>query len=346
MSGALTQLRRDALLAWRNGHVAVVLAIMAVMWLLVLFLPERLEARAGELVLDLSEGAVLRRAVLEGGLSAGGLAADRADFESRLAADSGLIGIVVEGAAPELRVDILAGEHVPRENLALLGASVDELLRMARGDDSASRYPVRLLQPEARVVPLNLIGVPIFLVFEAGILGFLLVAVFVFQEKQEGTLRAYRAAPGGALPYIAAKLCVFVALSVAYGAGVLAVAAIKGARPDWLGSLAVLALCSAFMTLFGLGFASFFRNLSHWFFPGLAVLLLNIVPFFSYGRPAFSPAWVKAIPSYDAIFLARDLVLNPAASGGLAWPFARLALWTLAAGAFCFLAVSRKLLKE
>lgn len=346
MRNIATQLRRDAVLAWRNGHVGVVLVILAVMWLLVLFLPERIEARRGELLLDLSEGGAFRSALAAAGLPLEGLAADRADFEARLAKDGSLVGLVVEGKAPELRVDILAGKSVPAANLALLEAGVDEMLRTAAGRGSAARRPLSLLEPEAKPVPLNLVGVPIFLVFEAGILGFLLVAVFVFQEKQEGTLRAYRAAPGGAAPYIAAKLGVFVLLSLLYGAGVLAAAAFKGARPDWPGSLSVLALASAFMTLFGLGFASFFRNLSHWFFPGLAVLLLNIVPFFSYGRPSFNPAWVKAIPSYDAVFLARDLVLNPAGAGDSAAAFLRLSAWTLAAAIFCFLAVSRKLLKE
>lgn len=343
---ALTQMKRDALLAWRNGHVAAVIAIMVIMWLLILFLPASMEKRHGELVLDLSEGAVLRRAAEENGVSLAALAVDRGDFERRMAADAGLIGVVASGADGELRVEISAGTQIPERNLALLRASIDELLRLARGSGSAGRFPVRLLGPEAEPAPLNLVGVPIFLIFEAGILGFLLVAVFVFQEKQEGTLKAYRTAPGGSMPYIVAKLGVFVGLSILYGAGVLAAAAVKGARPDWPATLGALALTSAFMTLFGLGFASFFRNLSHWFFPGLAVLLINIVPFFSYARPAFSPAWVKAIPSYDAIFLARDLILDPAGAAGAAGPFIRLAGWTAAAAPFCYLAVSRKLLKE
>lgn len=343
---ALVQMKRDALLAWRNGHVAVVIAIMVIMWLLILFLPASMEKRHGELVLDLSEGAVLRRAAEENGISLAALAADREEYERRMAADASLIGVVASGAAGSLSVEISTGEQIPERNLALLRASMDELLRLARGSGSGGRFSVRRLGPEAEPTPLNLVGVPIFLIFEAGILGFLLVAVFVFQEKQEGTLKAYRAAPGGPLPYIAAKLGVFVGLSILYGAGVLAAAAVKGARPDWLAALSALALSSAFMTLFGLGFASFFRNLSHWFFPGLAVLLLNIVPFFSYARPAFSPAWVKAIPSYDAVFLARDLILDPAGAAGAAEPFMRLAVWTGAAALFCYLAVSRRLLKE
>lgn len=343
---ALAQMKRDAVLAWRNGHVAVVVAIMAVMWLLILLLPPAMEKRHGELVLDLSEGAILRRAAEANGMSLAALAADREDYERRLAADAGLIGVVASGAPGALRVEIAAGAQVPERNLALLRASIDELLRLARGAGSDGSFPVRRLGPVAEPAPLNLVGVPIFLIFEAGILGFLLVAVFVFQEKQEGTLKAYRAAPGGPLPYILAKLGVFVGLSVLYGAGVLAAAAIEGARPDWPAALGALALTSAFMTLFGLGFASFFRNLSHWFFPGLAALLLNVVPFFSYARPAFSPAWVKAIPSYDAVFLARDLILNPAGSAGAAGAFLRLGAWTAAAALFCYFAVSRKLLKE
>jgi fluoroquinolone transport system permease protein len=34
--------------------------------------------------------------------------------------------------------------------------------------------------------------VPVVIVFEVVLLGFLIAAVMMFQEKQEGTLRAYR----------------------------------------------------------------------------------------------------------------------------------------------------------
>ncbi|MBP7263191.1 MAG: ABC transporter permease [Spirochaetia bacterium] len=346
MKNALNQALRDWILAWRNGHVAVVLAIMVLMWLLIFFLPTELELSNPVAILDASHGASVRRAAAETGMDGQMFAQDQADYDARMAADPNILGVSVRGTPDALSVTIEAGAHVPPASVAALRASMDAIIRLARGQTDGTEMEAVVLRPGSRRAPLSLTGVPVFLVFEAGILGFLLVAVFVFQEKQEGTLRAYRAAPGGGAPYVAAKLAVFVGLSLAYGGGVLAAAALKGARPDWFGALGTLALSSAFMTLLGLGFATFFRNLSGWFFPGLGILLLNMAPFFSYARPSFNPAWIKAIPSYDALFLIRDYVLNPGTGSDAAAPLLRILAWTALAAVFCALAVRLRLLKE
>jgi ABC-2 type transport system permease protein/fluoroquinolone transport system permease protein len=355
---------RDSILAWRNGHVVVTLALMVLMILLVILLPAEIKATPGEVILDGTDGQLILAAARTAGLSMTAFTADRDDWDRRLADNTGMIGVLVQGGHAAVEVEISAGAHIPATNLALLRASIDGLVRMAtltgsvdesqpvRSKQSGAvdtagsgRFPVSYLEAEAAHIPLNLGGVPVFLIFEAGILGFLLVAVFVFQEKQEGTVRAYRAGPAGSLPYIAAKLAVFVLLSLLYGAGVLGGAVVMGARPDIPATLLVLVAYSAFMTLFGLGFASFFRNLSHWFFPGLAILLLNIIPAFAYARPAFNPDWVKVLPAYDAIFMMRDTLFNPGV--GLAMPaLLRMAGWLVLSCVFCVMAVRFKLLKE
>ncbi|HKJ84853.1 MAG TPA: hypothetical protein VKA06_02195, partial [Spirochaetia bacterium] len=93
-------------------------------------------------------------------------------------------------------------------------------------------------------------------------------------------------------------------LGIAYGFVVVAVAVGFGA--NWPALLGLLVWASLFMTIFGLGFAVWFRNLSHWFFPGLAVLVLNMLPFFAYIYPVFNPRWVQVIPSYSLVFALRE----------------------------------------
>ena len=60
------------------------------------------------------------------------------------------------------------------------------------------------------------------------------------------------------------------------------------------------------MTLFGLGFAAWFNNLSQWFFPGLGLLILNMLPFFSYVYPVFNPEWIRFIPSHGLVFSLKE----------------------------------------
>jgi ABC-2 type transport system permease protein/fluoroquinolone transport system permease protein len=337
---------RDALLAWRNGQLAVTLAIMGIMILLVVLLPAQIRTKPNEIILDLMEGKPLYRAALASGANMEAFAADDQELAKRLAGSGTAIGIVarendIGGAAFELR----AGADMPDSALALLEASLDELLRIADGRPSAERFPVESLEPAPRPIALNLKGIPVFLIFEAGILGFLLVAVFIFQEKQEGTIRAYRASPAGALAYAGSKTLVFVLLSVLYGAGVIAAGTVMGARPNLAGTLLTLAGASAAITLGGLGFACYFSNLSGWFFPGLGLLLLNILPFFSYANPAFSPWWMNLIPSYPYLRLTESYFFNPAAtpSPTLLWP---ALAWLAALAAFALVSVKAKLLKE
>ena len=44
----------------------------------------------------------------------------------------------------------------------------------------------------------------------------MLVAVMIFQEKQEDSIRAYRISPGTVAGYILSKTLVFIVLSIVY----------------------------------------------------------------------------------------------------------------------------------
>ncbi len=336
---------RDALLAWRNGQIAVTLAIMVIMILLVVLLPAQLRSAPPEVILDLMEGKPLYRAALASGAAMEAFAADEDEFLKRLELKGSAIGVVARDGPAGPAIELRAGASVPGSSLALLEASLDELLRVADGRPSAARFPVESLEPAPLPIALNLKGIPVFLIFEAGILGFLLVAVIVFQEKQEGTIRAYRASPGGTLAYLGSKTLVFVTLSLLYGAGVIAAGIVMGARPNLAGTLLALAGASAALTLGGLGFACYFQNLSGWFFPGLGLLIVNILPFFSYANPAFSPGWMSLIPSYPYLRLTEAYFFNPGSppSESLFWP---ALAWLAVLLAFAFASVKAKLLKE
>ena len=334
--------RQDLTLAWRNGHILVVLVIAALMIALIVFLPQEIATGPGEYVLDEIPGAPVRAAVLEVGGDASALPRTRAEYEALLESNPNAIGIEIAGSLEDPQVRIDAQTRVPRQTMNLLVASVELALRTARGEE-LPEPDVEFLRAQARVVPLNLAGVPIFLAFEVGILGFLLVAVFVFGEKQEATIRAYRVSPGGLWPYIVSKAVVFLLISIAYG--VVVVAAGFGFRVDWLSVLALVVWASLFMTIFGLGFAAWFRNLSHWFFPGLAVLVLNLLPFVSYVYPVWSPGWVTVVPSYALVYALREALFPTGNPQLIVRTLSTGAAWLAAAIVFCALSVRARLLK-
>ncbi|TVR57789.1 MAG: ABC transporter permease [Spirochaetaceae bacterium] len=334
--------RQDLILAWRNGHIVVVLAIAALMIALIVFLPEKIASGPGEYVLDEIPGAPVRAAVLRLGGDASSLPRTREEYETLLESRPNTIGIEISGSLDDPVVQIVTRTSAPEQTMNLLVASIEQVLRDARGEQPAEP-PVEFLRPQAPVVPLNLSGIPIFLAFEVGILGFLLVAVFVFGEKQEATIRAYRVSPGGLWPYIVSKAIVFVLISIVYG--VLVVAAGLGFAVDWLSILALVVWASLFMTIFGLGFAAWFRNLSHWFFPGLAVLVLNLLPFVSYVYPVWSPAWVTFVPSYALVYALREALFPTGNRELIVQTLATGSAWLCAAVVFCALSVRARLLK-
>jgi hypothetical protein len=323
-------LRQDLTLAWRNGHVAVVLAIAAAMVALIVFLPSEISRGPGEYVLDTIPGSPVRAAVIALGGNAAALPQSRDRFDALIDEHPNAIAVEIAGSLDRPRVTVSTRTTVPEQTLNLLVASIEQVIAVARGE-TVPDPRVEFLRPEAEIVPLNLSGIPVFLAFEVGILGFLLVAVFVFAEKQEGTIRAYRVSPGGLWIYIASKAIVFVLIAIGYG--VIIVAAGFGFAANWAAIIALIVWASMFMTVLGLGFAAWFRNLSHWFFPGLALLILNLLPFVSYVYPVWSPGWVTVIPSYGLVYALREALFptgNPDLIGrtlltGLGWLAAAVA---------------------
>jgi fluoroquinolone transport system permease protein len=100
------------------------------------------------------------------------------------------------------------------------------------------------------------------------------------------------------------------------------------------------------MTMFSLAVAVFFRNLSEWFFVGVAILLVNSLPMFSYAMPSFAPAWVTLIPSYPAVFASRDVLFYGSGLLAISPTVLYLVVLNLLALAAAYAAVRFKLLEE
>jgi hypothetical protein len=176
------------------------------------------------------------------------------------------------------------------------------------------------------------------------LLGFFIVAVLVFQEKQEGAIRAYRVSPAGPLAYILSKNLLLVVLALPYG-GLLVLAG-RGLEVNYLNLFILIILSSSLMTFAGLFVAVFFNNISEWFFIGVFILILNMLPLIAYAMPAFAPAWLTWIPSYPVVFGVRE-ILFPTGKSGFMLPMAGLlAAQTAVALAAAYWAVSTRLMRE
>jgi ABC-2 type transport system permease protein/fluoroquinolone transport system permease protein len=85
---------------------------------------------------------------------------------------------------------------------------------------------------------------------------------------------------------------------------------IIGFKFSWGRFILLAFLSSALFTLIGLSVTVFFKDMSSWFSVSVLVLAVNMLTMVSYSYPAFSPAWIKVIPSYPIIFALEGLLFG------------------------------------
>ncbi len=333
---------QDLLISYRSGHVLIIGLLLVVMAALVLFLPREIKVH-NELILDTSPGAPLAAYLRELGADEGVVYTDQAAFLADLERQPNKVGVVFSGGLDAPAFELVTNSAIPAANLGLLEASLERAILELRGAAS-DQFPVEYLRPVSPPPDFNIRFVPVILIFEVVLLGFLIAAVMMFQEKQEATLRAYRVSPAGTWTYILSKNALFLVLSLLYGLPILLLA--FGLDFNLPLTLLLIALSSLLMTTLSLAIAVFFNNLSEWFFAGVAILVLNSLPMISFGLPAFAPAWLTWIPSYPAVFATRDVLFNAATFGDILPTVLYLAALTALAFAAAYAAIRFKLLKE
>jgi ABC-2 type transport system permease protein/fluoroquinolone transport system permease protein len=295
------------------------------------------------MILDLSQGSILATYLNSQGVGEGVVFIDEQEFNHQLEKQPNKVGVIFSGDLVNPMVELITNSQIPVENINLLKASLDRAILDLRGESSAT-IPVIFLRGVMQTPAFNLKIIPVALVFEVVLLGFFFVSVMMFQEKQEATLRAYRVTPAGVWNYILSKNLLFIVLSIAYGLPLLLVG--FGLSINYGLILVLVILTASMMTLISLFIAVFFRNLSEWFFVGVAVLVINSLPSISYGIPSFSPAWMRWIPSYPAVFAVRDVLFNTATWVEVQPTIILLVILNGIGLLLAYLAIQRKLLKE
>lgn len=344
MTRYLTLIRQDLILTWRNGLVFFTGILLVIMVAMVWLLPESLGAETAEYVYDGSEGKELEAFLRQAGADPESFVESPDAVRTALSESSRGIGVIYEGDLQEPRFRLLTTGRLAEENVNLLKETLDSVVRAMRGTPlPVEQFDVELLRAPSERVPLNLSFLPVALVFEVVLLGFTFGAVMIFQEKQEGVNRAYRVSPATTVDYIVSKNVVFVLMSLIYG-GLLLLAAF-GLDADYGRILLLIVLASSMMTLVGLAIAVFFNNLSEWFFVGVGVLVLNMLPVLSYSMPTFAPDWLTLIPSYPVLFGAREILFSTGKGDLMAPLVLQLALFNVVAFGLCYLAVDRRLMR-
>ena len=213
------------------------------------------------------------------------------------------------------------------------------LLELTHG--SFAPVQIETLNEQAKQIPFNLLFTPVFICFEALMVGFILGGALMLAEKQDGTVRALRVSPFSVSRYVIAKTLLFSLIGTLYASliGLLTV----GTSINWWIFLPLSFFGTAVFTMIGLAYTSPFRDMSGWFFSMVVLLSVNMLPVISYSSPAFTPFWMRLIPSYPILNAYRASMFGGSVDWG--YTIAAISAWGAISFALARVFVARKHLK-
>ncbi|KUH34572.1 hypothetical protein APY94_01815 [Thermococcus celericrescens] len=172
--------------------------------------------------------------------------------------------------------------------------------------------------------------VPIFLLLEPGLVGFMFVGTVIFAEKKDGTIGALAVTPLDWRSYILAKTLLMALVSLLAGAliFVLGTRSLDGLPYVLAGTL----LVSAVYTLLGIAVSAKYRDLDDYFVPLLGVMALSLLPFAHYHSYLTGEIWkvLYAVPSYPAIYFF-SAPFGGVSAENLLWSALGLMVWGVVA---------------
>ncbi len=188
----------------------------------------------------------------------------------------------------------------------------------------ALAYGLMLLAFPERYLPTM---VPIFLLFEPGLVGFMFVGTEIFAEKKDGAIGALAVTPIDWRDYILAKTLLLSLLSVIGAVLIMAIGtrSLNGLPYVVVGTF----LISIVYTLLGIAVSAKYRDLDDYFIPILGVLVVSLLPFAHYHGYLTGEVWkvLYAVPSYPAIHFFKA-PFEEIARKTLAYSAAALLVWS------------------
>jgi len=164
-------------------------------------------------------------------------------------------------------------------------------------------------------LPFNQRLLPPILLMMVGILGLFIMMSVIGQERMEATIRAFRISPAGMWEFLLSKHLLlltigFTTFSILY----LPVMGFSGYLP----ALVIVLLTVLFGSSLGVILGGIFDTpVASMLFVLLLMLVLGL-PAISLFSPAFSPAWIKFVPSYHTLF-GLDAAMFPDDNRRIIW---------------------------
>lgn len=210
-----------------------------------------------------------------------------------------------------------------------------QLLLVLHAQDDAIVFPAAESQPvETLASDLVLLSdrenlLPVFLAFNGALMGFFIIAAYIFLDKKEGVIKAYAVSPSPLWQYLLSKVLVLTLTMLV--TSLLLVVPLMGLKVHYPLLVWFLVTTGFFASGLGLVVAGYFDDMAQSFAVLFLIMISLMLPALAYFSPSWNPAWLKLLPSYYIIYGFRE-ILRQADLGFVA----RLSATFLAGGAALF----------
>ncbi len=337
--------KQEMVIIFRNGYVHVTLGLAILFILLVHFaFPQEMKVETHQYYfVDKTAEKLIASWSSSEGLDDFLLKSEE-ELKLVLKQDSQAVGIIFQGNRDNPQAILYHQGNESEKAMLHLEAAVISFWNKAGDPGRPASYRQELLRPASEKPPFNLSLVPLLIAFESALIGLFFVMALMFQEKEEGSIRAYRVSPAGTDMYIMSKILANGLLSLL--SGFLLFVLTLGFHPELPAVLLLVVLVSILMTAFGLAISVFFKTISNTVFVLGTIMAVIYLPMISYFLPSFRAAFFPYIPTYPLMFGIRELIFSTGKTGFYLPMVMVLAVQILGMLILSRLAVERKLMKE
>ena len=149
---------------------------------------------------------------------------------------------------------------------------------------------------------------PIFLTFNGTMMGFFIIAAYIFLDKKEGVIKAFAVTPSPVWKYMLSKVMVLTLTMVL--TSLVMIVPLMGTRINYLMLLAFLIPTGLFSSGLGLVVAGYYDDMVKSFGVMYMLMIGMMLPGLGYFTPSWDPLWLKFIPSYYIIYGFKEIFIK------------------------------------
>ncbi|MFZ5353737.1 MAG: ABC transporter permease [Bacillota bacterium] len=301
-------LKKDFTVAYRNYFFLIVLVVAGLLILTANFLiPEKANLDAKLLYAIETEDiqAVSSIEAIFGSSEAYHKHNDRQEVIAAMKKDKNSIGIILSSVEGKPAFEVIMQGYEGEKSRKSIELALESLIGTGAPNNN-TKTVVLSDNVDYEKLPLNKSFIPLLLLNEPVMLGFIFLATLIFMEREEDTIKAYLITPGRLKEYLFSKVILMIALSLI--STVLITVFTIGFNVNWLMLILISIAGSLFSSSMAMLLGSFFDSISKAMVWILGISLLMTAPMISYFSPSFSPDYITMIPTYDLMFAIREAI--------------------------------------